>query len=236
MASLRNRLRSRDPQTRRAALREAVTQGAEGEAALVDVLGSVGEIHDEIVVIALGNARGEAGPAALHRVLRRSNASLGVLRAALLALAKRCGVAASPELMGGLESEDEGVRKAAILGFAGVGDDRAWELVFARLEQRLHHPTRRIENPHRDLMAFCYLARHVGETGCERSTRLVGLIRDRWNHLDDEERHWLAKYWPESRPGGPAPESVQPPDGEVIAEWVRTTQFRSEIEKYYLML
>src|SRR5262245_23937324 len=106
MTSLRDRLRSRDSGTLQAAIREAVAQGEEGEAALADVLGSVSDNHDQILVMGLANARGDAGPGALRRVLQRSDASPGLVGMAVLALARRCGVAASAELMAALESED----------------------------------------------------------------------------------------------------------------------------------
>src|ERR1051326_2552379 len=96
------------------AVRDAVADGAEGDTALAAVLESLPKDRQVVVAAALGDVRGVEGPGALRRALERPDASRDLRCAALIALAKRCGVAASADLFSALDDRDGAVKEYAI--------------------------------------------------------------------------------------------------------------------------
>ncbi|WP_426513247.1 hypothetical protein ACPPVO_23065 [Dactylosporangium sp. McL0621] len=87
-------------------------------------------VSDKITVVAaLGDAHGGRGPAALRSLLAVLQRSVDLRCAALLALAKREGAAASDVLAAHLTQVPARVRDYAVIALAGVGDGRAWAQV-----------------------------------------------------------------------------------------------------------
>jgi HEAT repeat protein len=119
------------------AVKDLVMAGPAGEVELVNALSDVSIPRRLTIVAALGDAQGEAGFAALRRVLAESHTNTDTRCAALLALAKRDGVGASPELAGHLNHRSRSVRSYAMRGLAVVGDDRAWAVAMKVLRRLL---------------------------------------------------------------------------------------------------
>lgn len=225
MRTVRRQLRHQRWDAFEHALVDAIAIGAEGEAALVEVLPSLPRDRQVMVAVALGDAKGAAGPAALRSAMHRTDGSRDLRCAALLALAKRCGEAASADLAEMLAHRDGAVKDYALLGLAGAGDDRAWDAVVKRLHQLVRRPSRS-EVPSSRLVAVCYLARHAYGAGTQRTIRLVDEVRSAWDQLDPElERPWFDEYWPSARPDGPPAHHVVPPDPQVLLDWVRHPLF-----------
>lgn len=224
VTSLGERLRSRRWDTFDAAVREAVAGGPAGEAELVAVLDEVAAARKVVVVAALGDADGPAGPAALRAVLGAERHQ-DLVCAAVLALAKRCGADASADLLTALSNRHAAVKDYAVAGLAGAGDGRAWEEVFARLRQLLGQAASRSADLKSAPVAaaICYLGRHLDT---DRGARLVAELRRRWTRLDAAEQDWLTGLWPEVAPGGPAEDGVPPPDPAVLQDWIRHPLFQ----------
>jgi hypothetical protein len=130
-------LRSANTRRFEAAVQAAVHLGAEGDqllAALSDLRGWRA-IH---VVVALGDVQGPDGGAVLRPTIATPGPGTSHQRcAALLALAKRERTGASDALAAVVDDRDSGVRHYALLGLAAVGDQRARDAAFTRLEATL---------------------------------------------------------------------------------------------------
>jgi len=135
--------------------------------------------------------------------------------AALLALAKREGAAASDILTAHLGGVPAAVRAYAVIGLAGVGDDRAWFKVHTILRRQLKRPAP-ADQPRLQqfqvLMAIAYVARHLNGSPTERIPLLVATLRSRFDRLYQVEQEWLSEHWPGIAPHGPHPDRVLPPD------------------------
>jgi HEAT repeat protein len=218
--SLSDRLRGRTWKTFLRALIDASEAGEEGDAALSEVIASLPKDRQSMAVAVMGDTRGEFGADALRRIIHSSDASPEARGTALIALAKRCRFAAADELVNALSSRDWRVQDVAVRWLAAVGDDRAWDQVFDRLERRLRSPPRQpvhIDNSRAEVTeALSYLLPHVDHADSQRKTKIVKLLRRRWHHLNKDEQAWLERYWPQSRPDGSAPESIGSPDVDAI--------------------
>ncbi|MCG8916057.1 hypothetical protein L6E12_09670 [Actinokineospora sp. PR83] len=223
MTSPGARLRGRNWDAFADAVREAVASGPAGEAELVAVVGELPAARRVLVVAALGDATGEAGPAALRSVVDTGREQ-DLLCAAVLALAKRCGAEASADLLAALSSKHSAVKDYAVAGLAGAGDGRAWEEVFTRLRHLLGRSARRHGDVHSSPVAaaICYLGGHLDGDRC---ARLVRRLRQRWDRLDADERDWLTGVWPGVGPDGPAVDGVVPPDPAALRAWIRHPLF-----------
>ena len=174
-----------------------------------------------VIAAHLGDLAGAQGEAALRRATRVSGpGSRDVRCASLLALAKRMGAPATPDLVDALTMPDAAVKDYAVIGLAGAGDEQAFEQVLRHLRAVL----RRKRNGPSQVVAYAlaYLARHVSDR--TRRSELVAFAREHWDAIDQAE--WFARLWPEAAPGGPDPDAVQAPTEEAIEEWVRRGLFR----------
>jgi hypothetical protein len=118
-------------------VKDAVMEGPPGEARLVAMLDSLAGASKVLVVAVLGDAQGDQGPTALRSLLAAPQRSIDLRCAALLALAKREGAAASDVLAAHLTHAPAAVRDYAIISLAAVGDDRAWSQVHTILQRDL---------------------------------------------------------------------------------------------------
>ncbi|MDN5759290.1 MAG: hypothetical protein L0H59_12290 [Tomitella sp.] len=178
------------------------------------------------VVIAahLGDLTGAAGDDALRRAIRVSGPGSRDLRcASLLALAKRVGTQATPDLLAGLAASDAAVKRYAVIGLAGTGggDDNAWKQVFAYLRSVLRRK-RRAHGQSEVALALAYLAQHVADPS--RRFELVAFIRGNWDALDEAD--WFAQLWSDASPGGPDLDAVPSPNHAAIQAWAREPLFR----------
>ena len=213
--------------SRRSALRSRAIHDAYRDPHADELLAQMLDESDDLVfakpVIAahLGDLAGAQGDAALRRAIRVSGpGSRDVRCASLLALAKRMGALATPDLVDGLTMPDAAVKDYAVIGLAGAGDDQAFEQVLGHLRAVLR---RRRKGPSQVVAyALAYLARHVSDR--TRRSELVAFVRKHWDAIDQAE--WFAELWPEAAPGGPDPDAVQAPTDAAIQEWVRSGLFR----------
>nr|BFE72804.1 hypothetical protein GCM10020092_061050 [Actinoplanes digitatis] len=156
-----------------AALTGAVGAGAPGERALLAALAATSDEERFCgLVAALGEADGPDGSAVLGDIALRPGMSAAVRLCALIALAKRAGVAATDVYARALADPDDEVRGDALLALASAGDDRAQRLVLAELRRRLEVRSRiplfdmderALSFQSKILSAVCYLGRHAAE-------------------------------------------------------------------------
>lgn len=218
-------LSSRRSARRQEAIRDAYID-AHADQLLAQMLDeSVDLVFDKVVIAAhLGDLTGAAGDEALRRATRVSGPGSRDLRcASLLALAKRLGTQATPDLVAGLAVSDAAVKDYAVIGLAGTGadDDDAWKQVFEYLRSVLRRK-RRAHGQSEVAVAIAYLAQHVADPS--RRSELVAFIRGRWDALD--EAAWFAQLWPDASPDGPDLGSVPAPDRGSIQAWAREPLFR----------
>jgi hypothetical protein len=193
--------------------------GPPGEARLVGMLGSLRGFDKVMVVAALGDAQGDEGIPALRNLLAVPQPSVDLRCAALLALAKRAGAEASDVLAAHLTRVPAAVADYAIIGLAGVGDDRAWSEVHRKLSRQLDRPPPAVQpreitpglKQFQVLLSVAYLARHLNGSPAERIPRLVATLRSRFDRLYQVERDWLSEHWAGIAPHGPHPDQVSPP-------------------------
>lgn len=173
----------------------------------------------ERVLIAgeLGDVRGPAGSAALRQAMTGALARLGVASgrarsesadlacACVWALGKRDGAGATDALLEAARHARRYVSNYGISTLAAVGDDRAWEEMFARLAEVSRRKPGSEFRRGEIRYAIEYLAR-AAPLASDRAVRLVTLIRDRWRHVGVQQ--WLEEWWPGIGPGGPPPETI----------------------------
>ena len=228
-----------------AEVRRLVAAGPAGEAELVTALPCLPPPRRSTVVAALGDARGPVGPAALRHELAGPDIDTGTRCAALLALAKREGVRASPELAAHLRHPSPHVRSCALHTLAVVGDDRAWQPALHRLERVLDRPAPldrpdglpdpdrppspatphtlpRMPGVFEALVVITYLVRHLDDT---RRTALLTVLRRRFTRLRRPERAFLTRHWPGCEPDGPDPRRLPNPDPWPFQSWARDPLF-----------
>jgi hypothetical protein len=191
------------------------------DALLARMLDTTTQGFDRVRIAAtLGDLTGEAGGASLRRAIAVTGPGTRDLRcAAVLALAKREGAAATSELRSALANRDGAVRDYAMVGLAGAGDESAWDEVFARLPSLLRRK-RRVHWKSEVAMALAYLAQHLNRA---RHAQLVRFVREHWTAVD--EPSWFDEHWPDARPDGPAIDAVSVPDATELRLWARFPLF-----------
>ncbi|MBB4763642.1 HEAT repeat domain-containing protein [Amorphoplanes digitatis] len=220
-----------------AALTGAVGAGAPGERALLAALAATSDEERFCgLVAALGEADGPDGSAVLGDIALRPGMSAAVRLCALIALAKRAGVAATDVYARALADPDDEVRGDALLALASAGDDRAQPAVLAELRRRLEVRSRiplfdmderALSFQSKILSAVCYLGRHAA--GDEARQRAVtGVVRPRWDRLYGAEQRWLTTYWPACDPARPA--AFNQLDPTWLADWVSWPLFNALFE------
>jgi len=217
--------KSRRSAQRREAIRDAYIDPHADELLAQMLDESADLVFDKVVIAAhLGDFTGAAGDDSLRRVIRVSGPGSRDLRcASLLALAKRLGAQAAPDLIDGLAGSDASVKDYAVIGLAGAGaaDNDAWKQVFVYLRSVLRRK-RRAHGQSEVAFALAYLAQHDADSS--RRSELVAFIRKHWDVID--EAGWFAQLWPDASPDGPRLELVAGPDRESMRAWAREPLFR----------
>lgn len=217
-----DRLRDRNPSAQEQALRDAVAARADAE--LADALGRETGWRRVALVAALGDLRAP-GPA--DAVLREAAGSTGPgardLRcASLVALAKRLGAGATPDLRVAVGTRDRDVCDYAVICLAAVGDPTAWPEVLAWLGRRRSSFT---DAEPATAAAAHYLLRHVRTREPRDREALAATFRRAWPVLEEDGvTSWLTSIWPGINPSDadgptPLPEPVDPD------EWRRKPLF-----------
>jgi hypothetical protein len=200
-------------------VRAAVELGAVGDALLADVENLRGGRALDVTV-ALGDVDGPRGGAVLRQAIAARGGGTSHLRcAALLALAKREGMAASETLSEAVDDADAAVRDYAVMGLAAVGDGRAWDAVHARLTAMLARQRTRDGEPSAVVLAVVYLLRHVADDR-GRAVAVVSLLQRRWDRLFDGERRWFAEHWPAVDPGAVTTDEPELSDPAALQRWL----------------
>lgn len=215
---------SRHSARRAQAIRDAYTDDHSDQLLAQMLDQSADRAFTQVVIAAhLGDFTGTEGDNALRRAIRVTGPGSRDLRcASLLALAKRVGTQATPDLLAGLAASDAGVKHYAVVGLAGTGaDDSAWKQVFGYLRSVLRRK-RKPRGQSEVAYALAYLAQHVADPS--RRYELVGFIREHWTALDEVD--WFAQLWPDVSPGGPDLDAVPIPDRAAIKAWARGPLFR----------
>jgi hypothetical protein len=170
-------------------------------------------------VAALGDApRGPAGTTALRSIYEIATREYATARnaarseycdlacASVWALAKRDGPAATDIYAAAARSASTAIRDYGMSFLALVGEDSAWDQVMVRLADILR---REIDPCGMRWREAChgieYLARHAAQDP-DRAARLVGLIRERWRNLGDQDL--IGRWWPGIDPDGPPASAV----------------------------
>lgn len=128
-----------------------------------------------------GPAFKQARDSILREVARRDGPQTRDLRcAALVALAKRQGAAATEDFRLALSQRDSAVREYALTCLAAFGDDSAWREVSDWLTKA--------RTPHNGFQpptgaAVTYLCRHVAGRSADERAALVFLLRNKWTFL-----------------------------------------------------
>ena len=172
--------------------REVATMGPVGASLLAAELRErTGWLERTLLVAALGDATGEDGIEELRQAAHTTGPHSTRMRcAAVLALAKRLGPDATPDLVEGLGDTSGTVRDYAMTCLATVGDDRAWEQVLSHFKQLLKRPA----TSNRDGSAFAYLAQHVDG---DRILLLAQVLTNGWTRIRPEFKDLIINTWPD---------------------------------------
>ncbi|WP_204293321.1 HEAT repeat domain-containing protein [Micromonospora gifhornensis] len=205
-----------------------VRDGAAGEAMLIKLLASNPD-DKNAVIVALGEACGNAGIPILHAIAADRGATIDERCSALVALAKRQGSDASETLARALLDEDRVIRRYGLLCMAYVGDGRSWDAVLYALRVSLAGPAPRFPfalNPaalfsqSEVLPPIAYLARFA--TNASREEMVVGLVSSNWDKLYNAEQEWLRSHWLACDPNAEKP---MPPNLSRIQSWIQRPFF-----------
>ena len=215
--------RSRRSADRARAIQEAFADPHADEL-LAQMLDESGDLvfAKPLIAAHLGDLAGTHGDSALRRAIRVSGLGTRDTRcASLLALVKRTGALATPDLVEGLAVPDASVKDYAMIGLAGAGDDQAWDQALGYLRSVLRR-ARRAHGRSQVAYALAYLARHVADG--PRRRELAAFVRGHWDAID--EGAWFEALWPEAAPSGPALDALPATNGEAIQAWARESLYR----------
>jgi hypothetical protein len=185
-----------------------------------------------LIAAELGDTRGAAGSSALRSVLDTAGPGSRDLHcAAILALTRRSGPAATSDMLACLAGSDSVVREYGLFCLAAVGDDRGWDQVLAWLVKLLKRTKRSSALPTQAGIGIAYLARH-SPPGSDHLVSLVTALRERWVQAPYEPQPWLMAHWPDVAPGGPDPADVAAPNPRWLQSWARHALFEKAISSY----
>jgi hypothetical protein len=172
-----------------------------------------------LLAAALGDAAGDAGLEELRQCSRETKAGSSDLRgAATISMAARFGPAVTPDLIDRLHDSHPHVRRSALVCVAAVGDERAWDPVWALFLKLLSRPPRLKSPSDLELLAFCYLIRHLSS---DRSNDLAKAIIGSWPRMRPELRSGFAEVipgLPDSQPLDDANIEFSP---DAARDWLR---------------
>lgn len=160
----------------------------------------------------LGDARGSGGIEELRACTRETGPHTVDLRcASLLALTKRIGPDATPDLQAALSDRNRAVRDYALICLAARGDASAWETVLTELARRVRVSSKGEHGGANEPEAVHYLVRTADANG---RRRLGELLKKSWDRLMPEFKERLIRFWPSLTPGEP----LADPDFAVVAD------------------
>lgn len=156
--------------------------------------------------------------------------------AAVTALAKRDGPAATDVYLTAAGSSARTVRESGLMVLSVEGDDRAWEPMIAKVGEILSRKSIRHGLWNELLGAVCYLTRHASP-GTARAELLVTLLRANCGPLarppqkrigrgpyvepEMETAERLEDLWPGIQPDGPPADALDLPGQQTPVAWWR---------------
>lgn len=177
------------------------------DAELLDALRHARGDDRTLLVIGLGDADGDQGPAALRELYASEKGH--VRSAALASLARRTGADCTDVCLDALHAPSAMLQQQAAQLLADYGSAAAAVEVFGWLRKRLRRKNRSHSwDPTEVPSAIRFAVRH----GLHRDVAAV--ILESWDRLEVDERAWLARTWPAlvDHAGRPAdPDTVAPP-------------------------
>jgi hypothetical protein len=201
------------------AVEQAKRVGSVGDQVLAEALANASGYRATSIAAALGDVDGDHGDAALRSVLTTTGPGTQDVRcAALVALTKRNGAAATDDMLAALHTRDSGVREYALLCLVHAGDEKGCDEVLAWVVALLKRTPRKAGFPETVGSAIAYLTRHC-EPGSDQIVVLVTALRTRWLPSPHEKQAWLLNSWPEAAPGGPAPAECPLPRHSPMTAW-----------------
>jgi hypothetical protein len=161
---------------------------------------------------AIGECDGDDGIAFLPELVESDEVGAEYRYPAIVGLTKRIGSDATELLAQCLTDDDRLIRDIAARALAYAGDATQWEAMWNPLERLLAEPTplnpySQIQLPGQapKLITVVYLARHAT---AERQSRLVILIRSKWDRFLVQEQQCSPSRFPRlTRAGMAAPPS-----------------------------
>lgn len=217
----RKRLRDwdwfKDLATHHQLLRIAVGLGPAGTELLAAEFVRRTEFDRVPIAAALGDCVGENGIPELRAAFKQTGPGTVDLRcASLAALAKRCGVAATPDLIVGLQDRNGAVKDVAVLWLARVGDSSAWEPAIEQLSRWLKKPTKFAYAPVDPRVALvCFLLVHGNS---QQTEELSTLIHSAWPRLSPSVQSDISTLWP-AMPDSPR-RAEGSPDAAAVRSWL----------------
>lgn len=154
--------------------------------------------------------------------------------AAVIALARRDGPAATDVYLEAIASANPIVRDYGLDALAFEGDDRGWDSMVAFISEILSRKTISATRWNELIMAVEYLARHAS-LGSARAEQLITLLRAHWARLASppqikEKRGYptythtrpatrLEELWPGLQPDGPPADMIDLPRLHTPTAW-----------------
>ena len=212
------------------AVRRAIAAGADGEQALCHAAGLLdsGAWQRTVIIAALGDVAGQAAHGMLERTALDPAGDLDERCAALVALAKRTGTAATTVFFSCTRSGDTTLADYAALCLAYASDsDIAAQTMLSRLNSLLSEPAPEMPQQlqastlamqSRVLPTVIYLARTAPDVIPVRDT-----LRRNWHKLYTAEQQWLSLAWPATNPAVPG--VGDPPQTGEMVQWLRHPLF-----------
>jgi hypothetical protein len=149
---------------------------------------------------ALGDIEGSTGGAPLRAFIReRGPGTADLVCASILALTKREGAAATPDIRWVLEHATPAARQYASICLFYAGDERGWASGFARLKLKTSTGKTTGEGSYDDsateiIWLTAYLVKRA--QGIDAIAEVRSLLVQRWDRLAPYEQEWLQKNWP----------------------------------------
>ena len=154
--------------------------------------------------------------------------------AAVIALARRDGAAATDVCLAAIASTNPSVRCYGLDALAVEGDDRGWDLMVAFISEIMSRKTISVTRWNELIKAVEYLAQHA-DHGSARAAQLITLLRAHWAKLADPPQiktkrgyptytHTrpatrLEALWPGIQPDGPPADMIDLPRLHTPTAW-----------------
>jgi hypothetical protein len=206
--------------TRSDAVNIATRSGPLGADLLADQLRKRHGGEYSILVAAFGDADPTTDDSYLLDIVRSRGETRDVRCAALVALSKRRGSAATTFLAESLGDSDRAIQRYAMKCLAYVGDGSAWNPAFDSLSSWFRRPSKLTDVDMPDeAVGLAYLLGHL-DSYPESGNRLVELVLRNMSRLPRNSQNAIKDLWPEVQHAIPS-QSVTYPNSDFVLRRVR---------------